>query len=298
MAKKNIKISKEELEQDEVLEFADHVIFWLKQNANKILTVLSLVFLGYAGMVFWNQQKDNKLQAASDELYAAMQVFDRTLANNQWATPERRDGMRQVVTMTDTIIEKYGDTEVARNALFLQGNAYYFAGDGLGSTDNTEDAIEIFERYANEARDEGDGFEQSAALLALGYAYENLFVLTVSQNRETAEQSLQAALNYYNQITEIPDAGFLRYEAMNAKGRLLEYLGRTDEAKEVFREVAKAAYRPVPEPEDTSVRRQQIMYQLRTLANQFTTGRTALLQLQRMGEDTTDLENPDGASEG
>lgn len=301
MAKKNIKISKEELEQDEVLEFADHAIFWFREHLNQILTVLCVGFLIYAVVVFLNQRSDSKMREASNLFYAAVQKYEANIAGTQWATEERETGMRQVIVQADEIIEKYGETPLARNALFLKGNAYYFMGDAIGSTQNTDEAIRVFEQYAQEAEAKKDGFERAAALLALGYAHENLFLLTMSGNREAAEQSLVAAVNYYDQIISIKKAGFLRYEALNAKGRLLEYLGREEDAKEVYRQVAKEHYKPVSPLSDEATQREQVMHELRNLANQFTTGRTAIIQLQRMGEDVEQYENPgkeasDGAS--
>ena len=290
MAKRSPKISKEELEQDEVLDFADHALFWLREHVNHILTVIALLFVGYAVFIFFHQRQESQLAEASNAFYTAQSQFDRTLAEHEWATEERTQAMREVVAQADNIISQYGDTRLARNALFLKGNAYYFAGDGLGSTANTEEAIRIFEEYEQLAREQGDGFEQAAALLALGYAHENLFVLTMSQDRQAAEQSLVAAANYYDEVVESPEAGFLRYEAMNAKGRLLQYLGREDEAKEIFKQVAQEAYKPLPPPPGQEAsQRDQIMYQLKNLANQFTTGRTALIHLQRMGVETEEF---------
>ena len=289
MAKRSEKINKKDLEHDEVLEFTDHALFWLKEHANQILTVITLVFVGYAIFVFFHSRKEAELRVASNDFYSAVQDFDRNLGQNQWATAERTSGMRQVVEKADAILQEYGDTEIARNALFLKGNAYYFAGDPLGQTENTEEAISVFEEYLQQARQMGDGFEQGAALLALGYAHENLFILTMSQNEEAARQSLTAAADYYDQIQELPDTGFLQYEALNAKARLLKYLGRREEARELYEQVVRESYDQIEQPGPDAPRREQIMALVRTYANQFTTGRTALLELQRMGVDTEEL---------
>ncbi len=291
MAKKKIKFTKEELQRDEVLELSERALIWLRMHGNKLLTGVTVIFLAWAAVIFYNQRQEATLRSASDMLYSAIQQYENTLQQHEWATPGRTEGMREVVDLTQEIIDQYGNTPVARNALFLMGNAYYFAGDEIGSVGNTQEAVRVFNEYEEWAARDGDAFEQAAALLALGYAHENMYLL-LTASPEEATQALVAAMDYYNRLENLgQEAGFLRYEAMNARARLLAFQGQTERAEELYREVVRARYRPRTElgPDAPDVHR--TLQELRFLAGQFTTGNTARMQLQRLGVDVEEIED-------
>jgi tetratricopeptide (TPR) repeat protein len=289
MAQKKLNISREELEHDEVLDFFDHAYFYLKTNFNKILIVILLCFAAYSVTVLLHQGKERNLRAASNDFFAAIQLYNKTLVQHNWGTQERAEGMAKVVNQTDSILEQYETTELGRATLFLKGNAYYFAGDNIGQTDNTKDAIGIFEKYAARAEKEGDSFEQAAALLALGYAHENLHLLIMPSNQEEAAAELNIAAEYYGRILNLQDIGFLRYEALNAQGRLLDYLGKTDEAIEVYKQVVSQSFRAPKEVNEDSPQREKVMFALRMMANQFTAGNSAAIALTRLGVKSEDI---------
>ncbi len=290
MAKKKIKFTKEDLQRDEVLELSERAIIWFRLHGNKLLTAVAVVFLAWAAVIFYNQRQEATLRSASNMFYEAAQQYEATLQEHEWATPERTEGMREVVDKAQAVIDEYGNTPVARNALFLKGNAYYFAGDEIGSVGNTQEAVRVFTEYEELAAQEGDAFERAAALLALGYAHENMYLLLV-RNPEEAVQALVAAMDYYRQIEDLGDeTGFLRYEAMNARARLLAFQDQIEQAEELYREVVRARYRPQPELTPETPDAQRTLQDLQFLAGQFTTGNTARMQLQRMGIDVEAIE--------
>ncbi len=289
MAKKDIKISREELETDETIEFIDHVIFFLKTHGNKILTVICIGFLIYAGFVFIHQQKESKLRNASDELYSAMLTYDKALGES-WGSEERKNELTKVIDQADAVISKYEGTEVAEYALFLKGNAYYFMGDQLGETANTDQAIEIFLQYDEDVKGKEDKFDHASALVSLGYAKENLSMLTEASNSDVSDQALKDAVAYYNEVIAMNGSGFLKYEAMNALARLSKKTGDIDQAKELYTLVLKENYSEPEEPEEGASRREQTRYELRLMSNQFTSGNSARSGLLRLGMTPEEID--------
>lgn len=290
MSKRTVKISREELEKDEVLEFTDKAIFFLRLHGNKILAALAAVLLVYAVMVIIRNNKERVLRAGSDKLYGATLLYEKSVREKQWGTPERTEAMKQVAAAADEIFKEYAGSAIARNALFLKANAYYYAGDGLGTTTYTEEAIKYFTEYLALAEQQGDGFEQAGALLALGYCNENLSLLTGQKNPEASRQALVAAVDFYDRITKLADAGFLRYEAMNAKARILADRGQVKEAIELYKQVVREHFKDVPIPPDDASAREIEKYQLRMITNQVTTGSTARIALLRLGVDSKEIE--------
>jgi tetratricopeptide (TPR) repeat protein len=282
---KNIKITREELEKDEVLEFTDKALFWLRSNARILLGLLVAIFGVYAVAIAMKNHREKTYQLASDKLFEAMQSFDAALEDYPWGSEERASAMQNVRNMCDEIVAEFKGSEAARNALYLKGNAYYFQGDAIGNPVNTRQAIVIFTEYAEAAARRGDRFEQAAALLALGYAHENLYLLLTRRSQDEARAALAEAQKYYDQLANLADTGFLRAEALNAKARLLAFQGNTAEAEKLYRQVLKERGHNLAQPAPNAPPREQLMYRLRTAAAQFTPASTARIQLQRLGVD-------------
>lgn len=287
--KRQIKISKDELQKDKVLEWTDSVVFWIRSNSTLILSVVAVGFFIFGAVEFTKNRREATLRNATDKLFEAIVKFDEGVIEHPWASPERGRAMEEVRRKADAVIEQYGGTEAARNALYLKANTYYFQGDGIGAVTNTDRAIEIFQEYAAAAQARGDAFERAAALHALGYAHENRWLLTLD-DPDTALASLNAALDYYEQIRQIDRAGFLRYEAMVAQARILAFLGEEEAARELYREVLAQRGRPIPQVTEESSEREWLMSQIRQSAAQFTSEGTARIQLQRLGMDPEEID--------
>jgi tetratricopeptide (TPR) repeat protein len=290
MAKQTV-ITREELNRTEDdLDFAEVALFWLKQNANKIITVLAIIFAVYAGFALLNQRREAKRAEASNMLFSAYQDFDRGLLS-PWASAERVTAMESARRKAEEIIKKFPGESVTRNALFLKANTYYFQGDLFGSAINTQQAIAVFQQYNDEAARSNDPMERAAAQLALGYAQENLSIL-MGQDEQQSRAALVAALNHYKTVEDQVGsaAGFLLYEAKNARARILATVGQRDEAIALYKEVLRSRHTEVPLPDETASQRARILYSLQMLAGQFTTGATARIQLQRLGVDLEALD--------
>ncbi|CAN5484857.1 hypothetical protein BH09SUM1_BH09SUM1_23260 [soil metagenome] len=278
---KQIKLSKAELEKDQALEFSETAYFWLRHHSSKIFAVLAIIFVVYAAVLVMRNRSNAVSVEASNKLYGAVQSYEKGLSA-AWGSPERKDAMIEARKRADAVIQEYGDHSIARNALYLKGNAYYFQGDDLGSTVNTQEAIKIFSDYRDQAAKVGDDFEKAAALIALGYANENLWVLSTSPTE--GANALVAAITYYDQTIALGDkAGFLRYEAMNDKARILEVQGKPEDAAKLYREVVKARMDPAEADVPNSSDRNGLIALAKHYAGLYTTGQTAYIRLQHLG---------------
>lgn len=291
MAKKkeSLKISKSDLKDDKVLEWTDAAMFWIRSNSTMILSVIVGIFLVFGIMEFTKNRREATLRNATDMLFEAITLFDNTLIEHPWGSSDRSQGMNQVRGKADDVIDRFGGTEAARNALFLKANAYYFEGDTIGNPTNTDRAIELFQVYADEVQARGDRFERAAALHALAFANENRWLLTFDDDAAAAA-SIQSALEFYGQVRDISEAGFLRYEAMLGEARIRAFLGEEDQAREIYKTVLTERFEPLPELEENPTQRDMMMWQLRSTARQFTTDNTARIQLRRLGVDVEALE--------
>lgn len=290
MAKRTIKITRADLEQGPDIELADKAFLWLKKHGQKLVTGAILVCAAIAVVGVMKQRKEATLAAANDALYAATQKYEDALQAKQWGTDERAASMREVVADAEKVQKDFAGTPLNHTALFLKGNAYYFSGDKVGTSANTEQAIKVFTEYVQVARQEGSAFEIASGLLALGYAQENLAQLQ-SNNQKAAIDAYTAAVKAYDEVIATKDAGFLRAEAMNAKARLI-LLNNNDRkgAEDLYRKVLEERFYNLPEPPADAQMGDRVVYQIRQAANQFTTENTARIGLERLGVDVEALD--------
>lgn len=280
-----IRISKEELEHDEVLESADVFLHWLRDNLKTILMVIATVLAAYLVIGMMHASRQGKLVEANDMLAEAMDKYESAMAEYEWATPQRQDAMQEVVNLTQQIVEDYSGTAIARQALLLQGNAYYNAGDDLAESleagaPNTNNAINAFTRFVAEA---DTPFEQAKGNLALGYAYENAFFLT------NQESYLSDAINTFQDVindTEAPE--FLRGEALLGVARNLAFQGNTAQAEEMYRNLLRARYEPLePLPANASPA-ERLIHDIKERSTVVSLAGSARLELQRLGVDVSE----------
>ncbi|MBI1291174.1 hypothetical protein GC173_08000 [bacterium] len=290
MAKQTV-ISRAELEgkNENELDYAEVAMFWIKQNASKILTVVAIAFAAIAFFKVMHDRKEGRLGEASNKLYSAYQDFDKGL-EFPWASAERVTALESARTKADEILTAYKGEPLASTALLLKGNTYFFQGDQYGSAQNTQEAIRYFTQFDEAAIKGGDPMEMAAAQLALGYAQENLALLT-SDNPTNSLAALNAALAHYEKVEKTigKKAGFLYYEALISKARLLATNRERDKAIELYKTVYTDRRHVVPESESAS-QRARMLVSLQQYANQFTQGATARLQLQRLGVDVEALD--------
>jgi tetratricopeptide (TPR) repeat protein len=289
MAPKQRVITRQELNQAETLSTADLALVWLQRNSSVILTLITVALLGFAGFRFYEARMDAVHGEKTDVLYTAYREFDGGL-QHQWGSPERVAAMGAARKAAEELRAKAGDSPIGREALFLIANTFYFEGDTFAQPTNTQEAIKRLQEFDTLARANGDPMEIATAMLALGYANENMWLLT-SNNEEVSRNHLVSALDIYTRMEkEIGDkAGFLLYEALNAKARILTVFGQREEAIQLYKRVYKERRYVLSEPESQS-RRQMLLYQLQQLAGQFTAAASARIALVQMGVDVEALD--------
>lgn len=291
---KQAEISRRELLEGEGPDALERAWFVVAANRNLIMGLVAAVavVLAVAGVV--GQKKENRLAAASDQLFKAFTSYDKAIREAAWASTERKETMAKVRGQCDLVINQFPDTPAARNALFLKGNAYYFEGDNLfdaastGKDSNTQKAIDAFELYRSKAQAEGDNFELAGAMLSLGLCNENLYLLS-SKNPEAAKNRFNAAMAYYDDIVKLPDVGFLADEALLAKARLLAFQGDKAKAIEICKDVWTRRGDFAPEPDVDAPASEKSMYRLRQMSQQYSLGNNARIRLLRLGVDTDKL---------
>lgn len=270
-------------DEPDLLEKIEESMFWLRQHAAKILSVILVATIAWIVWLVIQQRNEARLVAANDSYTAALDTYQKAMAAGNWATAERTAKMREAVQQADEVARTWPDTVVARNALLLKGNAYFFAGDALGTATNTNEAIKAFEEYLKVAT--GDE-ERAAGYLALGYAYENRVFLTNDPS------GIQPAVDAFSEVRKIGSAriGFLYYEATLALARINVFAGREEEAKTLLMEVYNARYTAPPDPTLLEGQNEQILAFVRGQAQAFTVGNNARTQLQKLGVDVDALE--------
>lgn len=285
MAKTDIKITKQDLERDEVLEFTDHLIFFLRSHGQKIVIAVALFFIAWSIVILMNNRKEGTLRAASDQLFVALTTYERALSDTEFGSEERVAAMAGVAELADKVRSQFPDTEVSRTALFLKGNAFYFSGDKVNDPANTTRAIGTFEEYRNLVAQDGDQFEKAAAILSLAKAQENLYVLSLGDMAP-----LNKAMEQYEEVIAMPDARFLRYEAMVGKARVLEAQGKRAEAEEIYKTVVSEKYELTVPADSSESQGRQLLHNIRNAANNLTTAAEAHRALVRMGMDPEDVD--------
>lgn len=258
---------------------------WVARHRNAVLLIVVIAALIGAALVLWNQQRDGTLVAANNKFSEAEDAYMRALNETNYGTPERLEKMQAVAAICDEVAATYSTLPIGRSALLIKGNALFFAGDQIGSTTNTDKATAAFEEFLRRAE---NPMERAVGQLSLGTAQENRFFLTQDAAAATA------AMDAYQKLEAMEDAGFLRYEAMSSRARVLAFQGKKDEAIALYRKVYDARYEPPKEeakestgrPEDMMVR--QILQGSRS----FTLGSSAREELLKLG---VDLEKEEAA---
>jgi len=277
-----IKITREQLEHDRFLESTDTFLIWLKKNFVLLLIILGGGILAYTAYGYVVASQRNTIAAASDAFAKAQARYNRALMETTWGTPERTAAMEEVVVLARAVRQDFSGTPLAVPAHFLEGTAWFYAGDDLetSQTDgprNTEKAIEVFTKYVA-AADSGS-FEYAKGSVALGYAYENAWFLTGRDSYFTD------AMNTFRQVAERPgsEAGFIRYEARMALARLYELSGNDEQAISILRDIVRETHVPRVNPELIDNPNRAIVQRIRAREEMLTYGGIARMELARLG---------------
>ncbi len=231
MAVKGRKLTREDLERDEVAESLQEMAATLRENRMKILVVcLGAILIAAVGWGYKSYRDKIKIEASA-VFYQANVVFSEipSMKDEQ----ERTKQLESTISSLQGLIEKYPDSVSAREAIFLQGNCYY-------TMDKLDKARETFQKYIEKAKTNDD---RAKGEIALGYALENQIYL--SGNQVEMKPKIEEAKAEYKKAEEqaVPKS-FQYYEALMCQARLLELTAHDAEALEIYKRVMKE--RPAP----------------------------------------------------
>lgn len=197
------------------------------------VAVVTILVVAYSLYGWWN---DKKALAATDLYAEALEIAQREIVPEDLkALEEEADTVVKPVTYTtsqeraqaalavlDKLQAEYGGTDVATEARLLQAAMLFELG-------RFDDALAMYDSYA----DSGASPELKAvAREGIAYVYEAKAMAL--EDAAARDQALEQALEAFRSV-QPEDEGPLRELALYHQGRILQQLGRTDEAAEAFR---------------------------------------------------------------
>jgi tetratricopeptide (TPR) repeat protein len=235
-------------ETDEFISGMDRILGALKPHAARLVVFFGVILVTYAAFATWHWWQDQK-DAAATEYYARALVISqrpvKSAADEEDAAGEKGKKRpqvppdprsipaefasvgarsRAVLVALEELAAEYGDTEVGRQGLLLQGEALL----DLGRHD---DAAARYREYAS-----GGGPEELvlSAREGIGYALE---AKAVAQKDAKARQAgLEQALKAFQDM-QPQGEGQRRDEALYHQARILEQLGRRDDARKTLQQI-------------------------------------------------------------
>ena len=231
MAGKGRKLTQAELEQDEVALTIQELIDSLKANRVKLLTIAAAAALMIMIGVGYKSYRERVRIESSEILNKANGLFLEIPRMGD--EEERKKKLQETIGALQTLIDRYKDSPAAREALYLEGNCYFYM-------DESGKAKELYQSFINQA---GTDEERARGEIALGYAIENEIYLT----KEKADQQphVEEAKKHFQSALEIaPPKSYLYYFALMSQARILELTSHDQEALDIYSRVV--AERPSP----------------------------------------------------
>lgn len=269
-----IKITKQDLKQDEVKTFGMHLVQYVRENYTLIIIVLALVLVGFIGLRLYKYRQSIVLSESNKLFTIALNLYEQGLMVEE-DKQRREDFLNESIKTAEQVLRDYPNAKIARHATYLEGNAYF-------DLDDFDQAITMFQQYTETATDDLDA---ARGHIALGYCFENKFFF-----ERTDTSIIQQAARSYEEALNLGKESYLAYEAMFCKARLLELQNRKDEAivlyekimndrEFVFKDFEK---RVASISEDASTIEQQVIQRMNSALQIFTFYKSAELELTRL----------------
>lgn len=206
---------------------------WRIAVAVGVITVMVIAYSLYSHF-------DEKKEVAASTLYIeALEISQRQVVPEDESTPPDPAGApltpepityptsearaEAAVAVLERLQSEYGGTDVAEQSRLLHGALLF----ELGRYDA---ALAHYDVYA---RDGATSELEAVAREGIAYVYEAKAMAL--DDPAAREQALQQALEAFRNVQPDPE-GPLREQALYHQGRILQTLGRTDEAVEAFRQ--------------------------------------------------------------
>jgi tetratricopeptide (TPR) repeat protein len=281
------KIARQELERDEVAEGLHHLIEKFQRNQRTILLVAAAVLILFIGVIVYSAYRKSVITNTSQTLNAANITFAQIIGLED--ATEREKQLNATIENLDTLVEQYPDSEAAREALYLQGNAYYYM-------DKLDEAQAKFQQYVEES---DTAEERARGEIALGFTLENQFYL----QDEDVNKLNEAIVHYEQAATDYaPEGSYLHYYALLNKARVLELMFQDQQALDIYEQIMqerpapRSGFEPADEEEDQSGR-DFLKQMLRDQMDPLSFYATAKLRADRLKATSTILQ-PESAETG
>lgn len=218
MAKEEVKFTRKELKEDELVTFSTKALKWLEANRKPVLlslaTVIVVIFL-YYGITAFTQYRAEK---ASDDYIEAIEVLTKRVEpkdQTDFASPPPEE-IRSALLRLEKVYERYRSTGVGRISLLKMAQLNY-------DLEDYEKSQRYVEEFLNQT-DSSDALYLSAWLLLANVRF--------------AKMDLNGVLDACNEIIK-GSSNFLKDEALYISAKALMKLNRNEEAKNRLKEIVE-----------------------------------------------------------
>jgi len=270
MAKK-IRITRKTLKQDEVRSYGLTIYEWLRKNQKQVLigaVVVAVVFLfalAYRSRAASRRASANIMfTTAEQQIRLALIAKDEQLREKLFNAAEEK---------LQTILDTYGRSKLATEALYLLGDIAFFR----NKYDEAERFYKEYIEATEKPEDKADGY------IALGYTYENKFFWTPQGPNDNVW--LERAIESYRKAEALTSGTLQTYLAMLGRARLYALQeNKIDKAKELYERIAKERKIGEPKQFETTTRAPYawVLNQMERMRRLFTLAETARLRLDRL----------------
>ena len=214
------KITRKQLKEDEVRTFGMKLYSFICENIRLCLIVLAALVVVFISVKAYNYRQDVVLRKSSQLLTWTINIFENGLMETDQT--KREAALNQAISYAEQLVDDFPKSKAARQAQYLQGNAYYFMND-------FDRAISSFQQYIQTAQTNED---RAKGYVALGYSFEDRFFYN-----EQDQSILRQAEKAYDQAIEFGKETYIEYQALLCKARLLELRYKNSEAMEIYEKI-------------------------------------------------------------
>lgn len=210
-------------QEDEFLTTSARILMWIKENYNKVILALILVFVAMI-IIFsiryrnrTNLIKSNRMLSMAKGIYYTP-VVPPNQEQNPASPPQgftsTEEKYKQALRLFQELLQVYPDSPAAEEAKFFLPNCLHFLG-------NHDEAIKGFNEYLEQYP---DGLFVQQAEVGIGYAY-------------SAKGDTEQSIAIFQRILDDYPEYVLRDAVYMQLGRNFEEIGSLDKAKEAYQNI-------------------------------------------------------------
>jgi len=210
-------------QEDEFLTTSARMLIWIKENYNKVILALILVFVAMI-IVFsvryrskTNLIKSNRMLSMAKGIYYAA-IVPPSQEQNPASPPQgftsSKDKYTQALQLFQELLQIYPDSPAAEEAKFFIPNCLHLLG-------NYDEAIKGFNEYLEHYP---NGFFVQQAKVGIGYAF-------------SAKGDTEQSIDIFQRILEDSPEYVLRDAVYMQLGKNFEEMGSLDKAREAYQNI-------------------------------------------------------------